>query len=115
MLVAQLCPTLCDPMDPIVSQASLSVGFSTQEYWTGLPFPSPEKCPNTGMKLGSPALQADSLPSQPPAEPKAIKHSPAGTSLMVLRLLAPNMEDPDLIPGQGARPHMPKLEFTCLA
>ena len=83
MLVAQLCPTLCHPVDSIVSQASLSVGFSSQEYWTGLPFPSPGKCPNPGMKPGSPALEADSLPSQPLAEPKAIKHSHARTSLIV--------------------------------
>ena len=42
-------------------QASLSMGFSRQEYWTGLPFPSPGDLPNPGTELGSPALQADSL------------------------------------------------------
>ena len=35
MLVARLCPTLCDPMDYIVCQAPLSMGFSKQEYWSG--------------------------------------------------------------------------------
>ena len=39
MIVTQSCPTLCDPMD--CTQAPLSMGFSRQEYWSGLPFPSP--------------------------------------------------------------------------
>ena len=43
-------------------QAPLSVGFSRQEYWGGLPFPSPEDLPNLGTKPMSPAWQADSLP-----------------------------------------------------
>ena len=47
-------------------QAPLSMGFSRQEYWSGLPFPSPEDLPKPGFELGSPALQADSLLSQPP-------------------------------------------------
>ena len=40
MVVTQLCPTLCDPMDCIACQATLSMGFSRQEYWSGLSFPS---------------------------------------------------------------------------
>ena len=39
--------------------------FSRQEYWSGLPFPSPEDLPNPGIEPGSPALQADALPSEP--------------------------------------------------
>ena len=39
--------------------------FSRQEYWSGLPFPSPGDLPNPGIKPGSPALQADALPSEP--------------------------------------------------
>ena len=50
--VAQLCLTLCDPM---------SMGFSRPEYWSGLPFPSPEDRPDRGIKPRSPTLQADSL------------------------------------------------------
>ena len=46
----------------VARQASLSMGFSRQEYWSGLPFPSPEDLPNPGIKPRSPALQADSLP-----------------------------------------------------
>ena len=41
--------------------APLSMRFSRQGYWSGLPFPSPEDLPNTGIEPGSPALQADSL------------------------------------------------------
>ena len=39
-----------------------------QEYWSGLPFPSPGNLPDPGIKPGSPALQADSLPSEPPGK-----------------------------------------------
>ena len=44
-------------------KAPLSVGFSQQEYWSGLPFPSPGDLPNPGIEPGSPALQADALSS----------------------------------------------------
>ena len=50
-------------------QAPLSMGFSRQEYWIGLPFPSPEDLPNSGIEPGSPVLQKDSLPSEPPGTP----------------------------------------------
>ena len=42
------------------------MGFSRQEYWSGLPFPSPGDLPDPGIEPGSPALQADALPSEPP-------------------------------------------------
>ena len=61
-VVAQLHPTLCDPMT-VARQAPLSMEFSRQEYWSGLPFPSPKDLPNPGLEPRSPALQADSLPS----------------------------------------------------
>ena len=48
-----------------------SVGFSRQEYWSGLPIPSQGDLPNPGIKPGSPALQADCLPSEPPTRPGA--------------------------------------------
>ena len=66
--VAQSCPTLCDPWT-VACQAPLSMGFSRQEYWSGLPFPSPGDLPNPGVEPGSPALQAGSLPSEPPGKP----------------------------------------------
>ena len=43
----------------------LSMGFSRQEYWNGLPFPSPWDLPNPGIEPRSPALQADSIPTEP--------------------------------------------------
>ena len=45
------------------------MGFSRQEYWSGLPFPSPGDLPDPGIKSGSPALQADSLPTKLQGEP----------------------------------------------
>ena len=50
----------------VARQAPLSVGLSRQEYWSGLPFPSPGDLPKPGIKPESPTLQADSLPSEPP-------------------------------------------------
>ena len=51
------------------NQAPPSMGFSRQEYWSGLPFPFPGDLPNPGIKPGSPALQTDALPSEPPGKP----------------------------------------------
>ena len=51
-------------------QALLSMGFSRQKYWSGQPLPSPRDLPDPGTKLGSPALQADTLPSEPPEKPQ---------------------------------------------
>ena len=65
--VAQLCPTLCNPWT-VAHQAPPSVGFSRQEYWSGLPFTSPGDLPDPGIKPGFPALQADALPSEPPGK-----------------------------------------------
>ena len=56
----------------IAHQATLSMGFSRQEYCSGLPFPRPGDLPNLGIELGlpaSPASQADSLPTEPPGKP----------------------------------------------
>ena len=50
----------------VAYQAPSSMGFSRQEYWSGLPFPSPGDLPNLGIEPRSPALQADVLTSQPP-------------------------------------------------
>ena len=47
----------------------LSMGFSRQEYWSGLPVSSPGDLPDPGMEPGSSTLQADSLPSKPPGKP----------------------------------------------
>ena len=55
----------CDPMD-CSPPAPLCMGFSRQEYWSGLPCPSPGNLPDLEIKPMSPALQVDSLPSEPP-------------------------------------------------
>ena len=53
----------------IACQAPLSMGFSRQEYWSGLPFPSPGELPNPGTEPKPPALQADALPTEVYWEP----------------------------------------------
>ena len=52
----------------VAYQASPSMGFSRQEYWSGLPFPSPGDLPDPGMEPGSPELEADTLTSEPPGK-----------------------------------------------
>ena len=59
---AQLRPTLCDPLD---CSPPGSCPWDSLEYWSGLPCPSPGDLPNPGIELRSPALQVDSLPSEP--------------------------------------------------
>ena len=53
-----------------VDKAPPSMGFSRQEYWSGLPFPSPGDLPDPGIEPRSLALQADALTSEPPEKPK---------------------------------------------
>ena len=62
-LVTKSCPTLVTPWT-IACQAPLSMGFSMQEYWSGLPFPSSGDLSDPGIEPRSPALQADSLPTE---------------------------------------------------
>ena len=52
----------------VAYQAPPSMEFSRQEYWSGFPFPSPGVLPDSGIEPGSPALQADALPSKPPGK-----------------------------------------------
>ena len=54
----------------VARQAPLSMGFSRQGYWSGLPFPSPGDLPNPGIEPGSPALQEDALLSEPSRKPQ---------------------------------------------
>jgi len=56
------------PKDYIAHQAPLSMGFSRQEYWIGLPFSPPKNLPNPGIEPGVPAWQMDSLPAEPPGK-----------------------------------------------
>ena len=68
-------------------QAPQSTEFSRQEYWSGLPFPSPGDLLDPGMKPGSPALQADALPSEPPGKPQCITKSLFCASKTITTLL----------------------------
>ena len=67
-LVTESCPTLATPWT-VALHAPLSMGFSRQEYWSGLPFPSPGDLPKPGIEPGSPALQADPLPTELQGKP----------------------------------------------
>ena len=67
----------------IACQAPLSMEFSRQEYWSGLPFPSPGDLPDPGVEPRSLTLQADSLPSEPPGKPFS------GINDLILLLFSP--------------------------
>ena len=68
-LITRLCPPLCNSMT-VACQTPLSIEFSRQEYWSGLPFPSPGGLPDPGIEPGSLVLQAESLPPEPLRKPK---------------------------------------------
>ena len=63
----------------VAHQAPPSMGFSRQEYWSGLPFSSPGDLPDPGIEPGSPALQADTLTSEPPGKPERMVRPSAKT------------------------------------
>ena len=69
MQFAQSCPTFAAPWT-VAHQAPPSMGFSRQEYWSGLLFPSPGDLPGPGIEPRSPALQADALTDEPPRKPR---------------------------------------------
>ena len=63
-------------MGDITHQAPMTMGFIRQEYWSGLPFPSPGDLPDPGMEPRSPALQPDSLLFEPPVKQSVLKMLP---------------------------------------
>ena len=72
------CVLLFTTLWTVARQASLSMGFFRQEYWSGLPFPTPGDLPDPRIKPTSPespALQADSLPAEPPGKPMVDSYS----------------------------------------
>ena len=71
MCVCVSCLVMSDSVTPwtVACQSPQSVEFSRQDYWSGLPFPSPGDLPDSGIEPRSPSLQADSLPSEPPGKP----------------------------------------------
>ena len=68
----------------VANQASPSMGFSRQEYQSGLPFPSPGDLPDPGIEPRPPALQADALLSEPPEKPHLIKKRNQRAHLLTL-------------------------------
>ena len=85
----------CPAVGPygLYPQAPLSMEFSRQKYWSGLPCPPPGESSQPGVKIRSPALQADSLPSEPRGKPK-------NTGVGSLSLLQ------GIFPTQGLNPHL---------
>ena len=85
----------------VAHQAPPSSEFSRQEYWSGLPFPSPADLPDPGIEPGSPALQADALPSEPPGKPN-------------MPILGQNCESPvpTALVGDGAHISLGNDSFT---
>ena len=76
VVVVKLLSHVCLFATPWTHQVPLSMGFPRQEYWSGLPFPSPGDFPNPGIKPRSPALQADSLLTEPPGKLKTYPTTP---------------------------------------
>ena len=69
LLLFSSVPTLCDPWT-VAHQAPLSLGSPRQDYWSGLPFPSPWDLPNPGIELVSPALSGEFFTTEPPGKPR---------------------------------------------
>ena len=92
----------------VAYQASPSMGFSRQEYWSGLPFPSPGDLPNPGIEPVSPTLQADALPSEPPGKPKNVS-----TYLLISAAVAKSLQSCstlcDPIDGSPPGSHVPGI------
>ena len=86
----------------VTLQAPLSMGFSRQEYWSGLPFPPPGDLPNSGIKPRSCVLQVDSLLSEPPGKPK---NTGMGSQ---------PLPSPGDLPNPGIEPRSPALQGVSL-
>ena len=81
------CVWLCATLWTVARQASLSMEFSRQKYWNGLPFPSPGDLPDPGIEPRSPALQADSWPSESPGKPQLITSQILGYYLLEFSMM----------------------------
>ena len=95
---------------PVALQAPLSMGFPRQEYWSGLPFPSPGDPPDPGLKLKSSAFQADSLPTEshkakllivPSKDCILASHWAFAVLFPLSDLLVPSMSDSSILQGRG--------------
>ena len=91
MVECALCSVMADSVTPwsVARQAPLSMEFSRQEYWRGEPFPSTGDLLDLGVEPGSPTLQADSLPTEPPGKPKKQLYSNLEKKKKNLSLIEP--------------------------
>ena len=89
----------------VALRAPLSMGFSRQEYWSGLSCRPPRDLPNPGIKPRSPTLQADSLPPEPSGKPSLAPYK--RSLLLLLLLLCPTLCDP--IDGSPPGPAVPGI------
>ena len=93
----------------VAHQAPSSIGFPRQEYWSGLPFPSPGDLPDPGIQPGSPAFQADSLPSESPPSsvfwtpPYAVLHLGLTWGFLPPEMLFTNLSLKAIIPKPTLR------------
>ena len=77
----------------IAYQAPLSMEFSREEYWSGLPFPSQGELPDPGIERRSPALQAEVLPSEPPGKPDSDEYQPCTLLSIFVSTLLLNLQN----------------------
>ena len=93
----------------------MSMEFSRQEYWSGLPFPSLGNLPNPGIELRSPALQADSLPFEPPGKPLTAEGlgSILGGGTKIPQAAWPKDKLKKKCTGPGVSWWLSGKEFTC--
>ena len=94
----------------VAHQASLSMGFYRQEYWSGLSFPSPVDLSNTGIEPRSPTLQADTLTSEPPGSPSLVNSQ----SVSSVAQSCPTLCDPinRSMPGLPVHHQLPEFTHT---
>ena len=93
------------------------MGFSRQEYWSGLPFPSPGDLPDSGIEPGSSASQGGALSSEPPGMQRAGHHLATKLGGSDGKESACNAGDPGLIPESGRSPGEEigyLLQYSCL-
>ena len=96
----------------VAHQTPLSMIFSRQKYWSGLPFPSPRDLPHLGIESVSPALQADSLPTEPPGKPLLLLLFSPSAQFSSTAQLCPNLCDPMERSMPGLPVHHKLPEFT---
>ena len=97
----------------VTHHVPLSMGFSRQEYWSGLPFPPPGDLPDPGIEPGSPALQPDSLLSEPPGKQTLKMETPQFGSVQSLQSCLTLCDPMDCsMPGFPVHHQLPELAQT---